>query len=65
MGGYKFSASAKIDIADLYEFGIEQFGLQQAQNYVLEIHDHFQKLAENSFLGRDASEFTKGLLRLT
>jgi len=61
MAAYKLSRVAKIDISDLYEYGIAHFGLHQAQRYVLEMHDYFQKLAENHYLGRDASEFQEGL----
>ncbi|MEP5341401.1 MAG: type II toxin-antitoxin system RelE/ParE family toxin [Algibacter sp.] len=41
----------------MYEYGIERFGLKQAQTYLLGIHTFFQILANNTTLGRDASEF--------
>lgn len=65
MGAYKLSAIARNDIAILYEYGIEHFGLIQAQNYVNGLHKLFQKMTNNTSLGRDASEFAKGLLRLS
>jgi len=35
MGNYKLSAASKIDIAEIYEYGIDNFGLSQAQDYIL------------------------------
>ncbi len=57
MGVYKVSVKAEIDLTKMYEYGIETFGLEQAQTYLLGIHTLFQVLADNANLGRDASEF--------
>lgn len=61
MGAYKISEEAKNDIAKLYEYGIVSFGLTQAQSYVMNMHYQFQKLANDSYIGRTASEFSEGL----
>ncbi len=65
MGVYKVSGKAENDLAKLYEYGIEIFGLKQAQDYLLGIHDVFQVLSDNSNLGRDASEFIMSLNRFS
>lgn len=57
MGVYKVSRKAEIDLAKMYEYGIETFGLKQAKGYLFGIHDLFQILVDNTNLGRDASEF--------
>ena len=41
MGVYRLSEKSKIDIVDIYEYGIEQFGLDQAQGYLMGLHDLF------------------------
>ncbi len=63
MGVYKLSNKSTIDLANIYEFGIENFGLDQAQKYFLGLHELFKTLADNSSIGRDASEFIPSLKR--
>ena len=65
MGVYKVSGKAEIDLAKMYEYGIERFGLKQAQTYLLGMHTLFQILANNTTLGRDASEFVISLKRFS
>lgn len=63
MADYRLSNAAKIDLARIYEFGIETFGYNQAQLYLTELHKHFLIITENPYMGRDASEFVEGLKR--
>jgi toxin ParE1/3/4 len=63
MGDYKLSNSAKKDLANIYEFGIETFGYNQAQHYLMQLHKHLLSIAENPSIGRDAWEFSEGLKR--
>ncbi|MEN8251137.1 MAG: type II toxin-antitoxin system RelE/ParE family toxin [Bacteroidota bacterium] len=63
MGVYKLSEKCKADLVHIYEYGIDNFGLNQAQNYMLGLHELFQTLPENVNLGRDASEFFPSLKR--
>jgi toxin ParE1/3/4 len=65
MGVYKLSKESETDIANIYEYGIEKFGILQAQGYFLGMHDLFQTLASSSGIGRDASEFIPLLKRFT
>lgn len=65
MGVYKVSGKAETDLAKMYEYGIETFGLGDAQTYLLGMHTLFQVLADNANLGRDASEFTFSLKRFS
>ncbi|WP_158447893.1 type II toxin-antitoxin system RelE/ParE family toxin [Aquimarina longa] len=52
-----------MDLVKMYEYGIEIFGLKQAKEYLLGMHTLFQVLADNTNLGRDASEFMLSLKR--
>ncbi|MCG2461231.1 type II toxin-antitoxin system RelE/ParE family toxin [Flavobacteriaceae bacterium F89] len=63
MGVYKLSRRAEFDLAGMYGEGIFKFGLLQARKYFLEMHDAFGVLAENTDLGRDASDFIPDLKR--
>ncbi|MBQ4819478.1 type II toxin-antitoxin system RelE/ParE family toxin [Aquimarina sp. MMG016] len=65
MGVYKVSRKAETDLAKMYEYGIETFGLKQAKGYLLGMHTLFQVLADNTNLGRDASEFMLSLKRFS
>ena len=63
MGAYKLSKEREIDTSEMYEYGIEKFGLNQAKAYLIGLHDLFQTLTEDSEIGRDASEFYTSLKR--
>ena len=65
MGVYKVSRKAESDLTEMYEYGIERFGLKQAKTYLLGMHTLFQILANNTTLGRDASEFVLSLKRFS
>ncbi|OUS02867.1 hypothetical protein A9Q86_02125 [Flavobacteriales bacterium 33_180_T64] len=65
MGVYKVSRKAESDLTKMYEYGIERFGLKQAQAYLFGVHDIFQVLSDNINLGRDASEFILSLKRFS
>ena len=65
MGVYKVSGKAESDLTNMYEYGIERFGLKQAQAYLFGIHDIFQVLSDNINLGRDASDFVLSLKRFS
>lgn len=64
MGNYRLSTLCDQDLTNIFEFGIKQFGLNQAQTYLLDLHNIFDTLAEQSFIGQDASEIAPGLKRL-
>ena len=51
------------DLADIFEYGVLNFGIDQATRYLLEINDKFQFIADNKELGRPAEEISKGLKR--
>ncbi|MFY0598635.1 MAG: type II toxin-antitoxin system RelE/ParE family toxin [Cyclobacteriaceae bacterium] len=65
MGVYSLSNKSKVDLANIYEYGIEKFGLNQSQKYLMGLHDLFQILSSNLNMGRDASEFAPMLKRFS
>ena len=50
MYNYNLSEKAKDDLLRIYEYGIGQFGLDQADKYFDMMHDCFGKIATNPFL---------------
>ena len=63
MASYELSGLAGNDLAKIYEYGILNFGLTQAQDYLLGLHERFQALANNQLPGMDASQFATNLKR--
>ena len=50
MYNYDLSEQAKADLLRIYEYGIGQVGLDQADKYFEMLHDCFSKIAKNPFL---------------
>lgn len=50
MYNYDLSIQAKEDLLRIYEYGISQFGLDQADRYFNMMHDCFDKIAKNPYL---------------
>ncbi len=65
MGVYKLSVAAATDLEVIFEYGIFQFGLQQAKTYIQSMEQRFMLLSDNLGLGRDAGELTSGLKRFS
>jgi toxin ParE1/3/4 len=61
MADYRLTKRAERDIDQLYEYGLLNFGLEQAQSYLLGLHDRFQILTHSPMLGREANELVLGL----
>lgn len=65
MGDYKLSNKCESDIVNIYEYGIEKYGLKSAQEYIIGLQKLFQTLADHVNIGRDASEFFPSLKRFS
>ena len=50
MYNYDLSEQAKEDLLRIFEYGIGQFGIDQADKYFEMLHDCFSKIAKNPFL---------------
>ena len=56
MAAYSLSGKAVSDLDGIYEYTILNFGLEQAQAYLLGLHERFQILADNPGIGRNAAQ---------
>ncbi len=63
MANYRLTRKADNDIAHLYEYGILNFGLNQAQSYLLGLYEQFEQLSLSPDIGRNATEFFPDLKR--
>lgn len=50
MGSYRLTKAADNDFASIFEFGIAQFGLEQATKYQYAMIEQFERLATTPFL---------------
>ncbi|HVZ29245.1 MAG TPA: type II toxin-antitoxin system RelE/ParE family toxin [Asticcacaulis sp.] len=57
MRRYRLSEAAERDYTTLYVFGLEQFGYPQAERYLDELEETFQRLAAFPEMGRLGMEF--------
>ena len=46
MGKYRLSEKADQDIQSIFEFGVERFGIDQAETYLLGLHKQLDLLAD-------------------
>jgi toxin ParE1/3/4 len=64
MAAYSLSAKAAADLSRIHEYTILNFGLKQAREYLIGLHERFESLAGNLMQGRSASELSPDLRRL-
>ncbi len=63
MEKYRLTNKAEEEIEGIYEYSISQFGFEVAQDYILGLHNRFERLSENQSWGNDYSFIQPGLLR--
>ena len=56
MLNYHLTHKAEDDLHNCFVYGVENFGLERAVDYLTTLHDKFLALADNPMLGLDASE---------
>ncbi len=64
MDHYILSKKTQEDIDAIYEFGVLQFGEDQALNYLIELRAHFELLLKNPEIGKKRKEIKDGLYSL-
>lgn len=57
MANYKLSTKAAMDISDIYEYGILQFCIRQAQTYLNGLEKNLEVLVKRPELSRKADVF--------
>ncbi len=60
----RLSRRAAHDLADIADFTIAEFGVEQARKYRDQFRACFDSLLENPMLGRSAGELAPGLRRI-
>lgn len=56
MTDYRLTSKAEEDLRDCFRYGVKNFGLENAVNYLTGLHDKFSMLADKPLIGRDASD---------
>ena len=63
MTGIEITGDAEQDLIDIYLYGIEHFGLNQAERYSEILHAKIDTIAENPSFGSDYGFVRDGLRR--
>tara|TARA_R100000789_G_C2944181_1_gene133020 strand:+ start:55 stop:348 length:294 start_codon:yes stop_codon:yes gene_type:complete len=61
MNHYILSQKTHDDIDDIYEFGVDEFGQDQALEYLIGLRTHFQFILKNPHIGKNRDEIKEGL----
>ncbi|TQI71429.1 toxin ParE1/3/4 [Gramella sp. Hel_I_59] len=61
MDHYILSKKTQEDINDIYEFGVNKFGQDQAIEYLIGLRTHFELLLKNPLIGKKRDEIKEGL----
>ena len=63
MDDYRLSVRAETDLAEIADYTVATFGIEQARRYRSDLESCFGYLAENPRLGRSAESLAPGLRR--
>jgi toxin ParE1/3/4 len=63
VSSYRLTARADNELLDIYLYGIEQFGLRQAERYKLSLDECFSMLAGHPRMGRISPTVRPGIRR--
>ncbi len=63
MANYQLTIKAQIDIEEIYEYSILNFGIKTARKYLLGLHEKFETLANNQSWGNDYDFISSNLFR--
>ncbi|NCP64118.1 MAG: type II toxin-antitoxin system RelE/ParE family toxin [Paraglaciecola sp.] len=58
------SPAAKVDLKDIYQFGLRQWGQTQSDSYLETLKEKFWSLTENPLLGTERPELLAGIRSL-
>ncbi len=61
MDQYILSQKSHEDIDDIYDFGVDKFGEDQALEYLMGLRTHFLFLLKNPQIGKKRDEIKEGL----
>lgn len=63
MANYKLSKAAKEDLIRIHHYGVERFGMQQADAYFNSFFDHFEMIARQPLSFESVDFIKKGYRR--
>jgi len=63
MGDFRLTSRAESDLAEIADYTIETFGIEQARRYRDALESCFQMIADNPKLGRSADQLAPKLRR--
>lgn len=63
MGKFRLSVEAENDIKAIHRYGVEKFGVRQADRYFHALFDRFQRAADTPFLYPSVDHIRPGLRR--
>lgn len=63
MANYKLSNAAKEDLIRIHHYGVERFGMQQADTYFNSFFDHFEMIARQPLSFESVDFIKKGYRR--
>lgn len=63
MAGYKLTVKAAADFARIYEYGIDTFGYGQAEQYIQDMENRFNAIANNPLLYPAVDDILTGCRR--
>lgn len=63
MANYLLTNQAAEELKAIYEYSILNFGIEQARNYLNDLHNTFDLLAENPLMGVDYGFVLEGYRR--
>jgi len=63
MGRYRIAEDAKADLIRIHQYGILKFGEAQADKYVMEFFEQFERIADQPFLFPRVDFIRKGYRR--
>lgn len=63
MTGIELTADAERDLIGIYLYGVEKFGVSQANHYMASLNEKMEIAAENPSFGADYSFVYEGLRR--
>ncbi len=63
MTGFRLSPAARDDLASIWDFSEQRWGIEQAERYVLELGASIERIAEDPARGRACDEIRDGYRR--
>ncbi|WP_343708852.1 type II toxin-antitoxin system RelE/ParE family toxin [Mycobacterium sp.] len=64
MSGYLFSPAARADVEHIWDYTAEHWGVDQAENYLLELQHSIERAVANPRIGQACDEIRAGYRKL-